>query len=294
MSIRSVVGWLGAMTLLAASYGDMPASPVTQDPRPTALVGLSAPSRLAAVGAEQSGTIVEMPVTEGTRVVAGDLLFRLSSKLQELEVARLEALSRSNLDRERAQAGVQHVTDKLNRMRELSAKDIASRSTVDEVELESRLAHLALGLAELERTQLDNQLEQARERLQQRTLRSPFVGVVTRRFKQAGETIEQLAPVVEVISLDPLWIEFECPVAAAQAYRKGNRVKVRPAVGVEAPREAQIIYLSWKATPASHTLLVRASLPNEDYSWRAGLKMLIEALPSAATMDVPASPPGGK
>ena len=293
MSIRSGVGWLGAVILLAASHGDMPDPLVVQDPKPTALVGLSAPSRLAAVGAEQSGTIVEMPVTEGTRVVAGDLLFRLSSKLQELEVARLEALSRSNLDRERAQAGVQHVTDKLNRMRELSAKDIASRSTVDEVELESRLAHLALGLAELERTQLDNQLEQARERLQQRTLRSPFVGVVTRRFKQAGETIEQLAPVVEVISLDPLWIEFECPVASATTYRLGTRIKVRPAVGGEASREAQIIYLSWKATPASHTLLVRASMPNEDYSWRAGLKMLVEA-PNAATTDAPAATPGGK
>jgi multidrug efflux pump subunit AcrA (membrane-fusion protein) len=180
-------------------------------------------------------------------------------------------------------------------MRELSAKEIASRSTVDDVELESQLAHLAVGLADLERSQLDNQLQQARERLQQRTLRSPFVGVVTRRFKQAGETVEQLLPVVEVMSLDPLWIEFECPVAAEQSYRLGSLVQVRPAVSGQAPRTAQIIYLSWKATPASHTFLVRASMPNEDYSWRAGLKILVEPLPNAAATDVPAAtPPAGK
>ena len=179
-------------------------------------------------------------------------------------------------------------------MRELSARDIASRSTVDDVELESRLARLALDVAELGRAQLDNQLQQARERLDQRTLRCPFDGVVTRRFKQAGETIEQLAPVVEVISLDPLWIEFECPVAAEQSLTVGSRVQVRPAVGGQAPRVAEIIYLSWKATPASHTLMVRASLPNAAYAWRAGLKMLVEPLPGEGSTGVPSAPPAGK
>lgn len=296
MTRRHSTKALAALALAAATavwlHGAPPAA--AQGPRPNQLVGLTAPSRIAAIGAESAGTIVAMPVTEGTRVAAGDLLFQLSSRLQQLEVDRLQALLQSDLEQERAKASVRHAKERLERHRELSAKEIASRSAVEDAELSAQLAELSLGAADLEREQLKNQLAQARERLLQRTLVSPFDGVVTKRIKQAGETVDQLLPVVEVMSLDPLWIEFECPIAEERHHRIGSRVQVKPAVGEHEPRMAEVVYVSWKATPASHTVLVRAAVRNEDYGWRAGLKVVVTRAPGSVPANEAAAPPAAK
>lgn len=266
-----------------------PDSVSAQGPTRVELVGLTVASHLAAIGAEQAGTIVEMPVREGARVKQGDVLFSLSSRLQQLEVDRLRAIVDSDLEQSRAAASLKHARDKTERMRQLSVQQISAQAALQEVELESELARLSMGKAEFEREQTRNELQQAEERLAQRTLRSPLDGVVTRRFKQVGETAEQLVPVMEVMSLNPLSIEFECPLAAEQSFRLGGFVRVRPAVGDHRPRLAEITHVSLKATPASQAFLVRASLANEDYSWRSGLKVFLEA-----AQVPPAAPARGK
>lgn len=252
-------------------------------------VGLTVASHLAAVGAEQAGTIVEMPVREGARVKQGDVLFVLSNRLQQLEVQRLRALADSDLEHGKAAASLRFARDKVARTQELSQQQISAKAALEEVELESELARLSLGKVDFDRQQTRIELEVAQERLAQRTLRSPLDGVVTRRFKQVGETTEQLVPVIEVMALDPLCVEFECPVVVEKKVRLGGFVRVRPAVGEHQPRLAEITHVSLKATPASHTFLVRASLANPDYSWRSGLKVYIDSVdaPSAA-------PPQGK
>lgn len=253
------------------------------------LVGLTMPSHLAAIASEQSGTIVEMPVQAGQRVKVGDVLFGLSRRLQQLEVERLESQLGSNLDRDRAEANLDHANQKAERERELLAQEISAESKASEVELETQLASLSVREAEFNREQLRNEFAKAKELLDQRVLRSPMDGVLTRRFKQLGEAADQLEPVVEVMSLDPLWIQFECPLTDEADYSIGGRVRVAPAVGNAEPRVAVIEHISLQAAVAGQTFSIRASVPNPDYSWRAGLKMLIEPMPG----DV-AAPPEGK
>jgi RND family efflux transporter MFP subunit len=255
-----------------------------QGPGRVELVGLTVASHLVAVASEQPGTIVAMPVTDGTRIKKGDVLFQLGSRLEQLEVDRLRALIGSDLEHSRAAASLQFAREKAERMRELSAQQISAAASLQEVELESELARLSLGKVEFEREQLQNELLRAEEHLAQRTLRSALDGVVTRRFKQLGETTEQLVPVLEVMSLDPLCVEFECPVAEARRFRLGDFVRVRTAVGESLPRLAEITHVSLKATPASHAFLVRAAMANHDYALRSGLKVYVQAaeVPGAA------------
>lgn len=253
------------------------------------LVGLSMPSHLAAIAAEQSGTIVEMGVQDGARVAKRGVLFRLSSELEQLEVNRLQALVDSQLEREKAAANLEHAKKKAARIRQLSDKEISAESTVLEVELESELARLSLGKADFEQKQLRNELLQAQQRLENRTLRSPLDGVVTRHFKQLGETADQLEPVVEVMSLDPLWVQFECPVSRENAFPLGSKVLVKPVIGAHAPRVAEVVHVSLQAAVAGHTFSIRVSLANPNYDWRSGLKMSIEPIPDPA-----AKPGGGK
>lgn len=248
------------------------------------LVGVSVPSHIAAIAAEQSGTIVAMEVRPGNRIKVGDLLFRLSNRLQQLEVERLAALVDSPLERNRAKATLDHAHKKVSRIQTLLEQQISAEAAASDVVLESQLARLSLGKVEFEQQQLRNELLQARERLAQRLLHSPLDGVVTRQFKQLGETADQLEPVVEVMSIDPLWIQFECPVDREAEFPNGGKISVIPAAGGHDARAATIEHVSLQSTVASHTFQIRASLPNPGYLWRSGLKMLIEPdLQAAAT-----------
>jgi len=251
------------------------------------LIGVSVPSKSAAVAPEQAGKIIRVPVTDGQRVTKDAVLFQLSSRLEELEVARLRPIAEQDLITLRAQASLRLAEQHEARVRDLRDKQIASESDLEEQQFEVEVAKLRRQQAGIEQAQARNELEQAIERLAQRTVLSPFDGTVTRRMKGEGESIEKFVPVVEVMCLDPLWIEFDCPVQEQHLYVKGNFLEVTPAMLATEPRKAEILHVSPNAVASSHTFVVRAAVPNPDHSWKTGLKMLIQR---PADPTVPARP----
>ena len=240
------------------------------------LIGISLPSKVAAVAPEQAGKLVTVPVSDGDRVRAGDVLFKMSSKLEELEVARLRDLADSDVVVRRAEASLQHVIQEETRLRELRNREISSDRDLEALTHEVELAKLRLTQSKMEKAQANNELAQAVERLAQRTVHSPFPGIVTQRFKSEGEAVERFVPVIEVMTLDPLWIEFDCPVADEHWFHVGGEVVVAPAVRPDDKRAAKILHVSMKATASSHTFMVRAAVANEDLRWKSGLKMVIQ------------------
>lgn len=256
--------------------------------QPQELLGLSVPSQVATIAPEQSGKIVAIPVGDGDPVAQGQVLFRLSSKLQELEVERLRALAESDLIELRARTGFEHAKKQEARVRQLRAKEISSDSDLQERVYELELSRLRLNQAVMEQAQAANELEQAVERLAQRTLASPFAGLVAQRFKSVGETVEMFVAVLEIVDLDPLWVEFDCPVADERFFAIGTEVSLAPAVRPEDVRTGTVVYTSIKASPSSHTFVVRAAVANPANDWKSGLKMLVRRLPSSG--DAPSLP----
>lgn len=269
-----------AIGLCALCFAAPPRAP--ESPPPASLVGISVPSRIATIAPEQAGKLVTVPVHDGVRVAAGDVLFALSSTLEQLEVDRLRALAESDLAERRARATLAFAAQQAKRERDLRDEEISSERDVQAQEHELELARLRVEQAELDHAQARNALRQAEERLAQRTVTSPFDGIVTHRFKSVGEAVEKFVPVVEVMTLDPLWIEFECPVTEQHLFREGGTVAVAPAVQPDDVRTATITYVSPKATAASHTFMVRAAVPNPDRTWQTGLKMTVEPETTAA------------
>jgi RND family efflux transporter MFP subunit len=241
----------------------------------TPLVGLSLASQTAAIAPEQSGKIVSIPVRDGQRVVKDQVIAKLSSRLQEIEVERLRVLAKSNLIELRARAGLKHAEQGVKRAKELREHEISSDSDLQDKTFELELAQLMVDQAAFEQDQANRQYEEAKERLAQRTLRTPIDGIVAQRFKQQGETVEKYIPVLEVMTLHPLWVEFDCPVADEGLFRVGTELTVFPSVRPADTRVARVVYTAMRADPSSHTFVIRAAVPNEDYSWKAGLKMLV-------------------
>ncbi len=247
----------------------------THSPLTTEDFGVSLPSHVASISPEQSGTLVELPVAEGEVVKQGQVLFRLSSQLQKLRVDRLETLTKSDLAVRRAKAAFEHATRLGARLGELSKRNIASGAEIQNHDLETLLARLKYEQAKLDQVLLTNELEQARSLLEQLTVRSPIDGVVTELFKHRGEASEKLLPVLQVARLDPLWVEFECPVKNQELYSIGSTVMLSPSARPGETRVGRVVHLSDQANPSSHTFRVRVALPNKGHAWKAGLKMRI-------------------
>ena len=275
ISLLVMIGLLGLAIVLQNRPGDDLAGRVPEILPPT-LVGLSLPSKKAAIAPEQSGTIVDLLVKQGDAVAKDQIVFRLSSRLQKLEAERLGALAKSDLAVRRLEFALAYAKRREERLRQLAARNIASDSDLEGRQFELQTAIIKHDQAVLDHGQLLNEWQQAKERLAQRTLQSPIKGIITEIFKQKGETADKLVPVLEVSGLDPLWVEFECPVKDHERYRRGVRVVVSPAARPNETRVGQIIYTSMKANPSSHTFLVRAAVANRERPWQAGLKMLVQ------------------
>lgn len=277
--ITSLAGLCLATTFAAPESRPMP---VPEGP----YIGISIASKVAAIAAEQPGKIVDVPVADGDHVAKDDVLFRLSSKLEQLEVERLRSLADSGLIRQRAIAALRHAQQQEGRVRDLRDKEISSDSDLQAQAFEVELAQLRVEQADIEQAQAANELAQATERLDQRTIRSPFAGTVTQRFHAEGETVEKFVPVLEIMSLDPLWIEFDCPITEQQMFHVGDQVRVAPAFQPDDTRLGKILFISIKASTSSHTCMVRAAVPNADLSWKSGLKMVVDLPPAG----VPSKP----
>lgn len=281
MFCKPLIPAAGLIALLAASPGQPPTAP------PGSLVGITVPSKMALVSPEQAGKIVNLAVGVGDRVKTGDVLFQLNSKLEDLEVQRLEALATSNVFERRAQMTLKFAEQQAARTSTLHNQDISSERDMQKQAHELAMARLAVEQAQLDKKQANNQLLQAKERLSQRTVLSPFEGMITTQFRGTGEAVEKFVPVVEVMSLDPLWIEFECPIQHQDKFREGSKVLVAPARRPEDERIATIEFISSKATASSHSFTIRATVPNHDYKWQTGLKMNVEANPGSFTPSKP-------
>lgn len=281
MVCKPLIPIAGLLALLAASPPQPPASP------PGSLIGITVPSKMALVSPEQAGKIVNLEVGVGDRVTPGDVLFRLSSRLEELEVERLEALANSDVFSRRAKLTLEYAQQQATRTSTLHQRDISSERDMQKQAHELAMAKLAVEQAQLDTKQANNQLLQARERLAQRTVRCPFNGMVMTQFRGTGEAVEKFVPVVEVMSLDPLWVEFECPIGQQGKFPKGARVLVSPAKIPNDTRIATIEFISSKATTSSHSFTIRATVANPDYGWRTGVKMNVEADPGSFTPSTP-------
>ena len=244
-------------------------------------IGLSKPSKHVKVGAEQEGHIADMLVAEGDVVSKGDVLFRLAREVQALQAKRLEVLAKSDVDLRRAQAELEEAELEEQRVRDLMQEQIRSETDLRAAEHETLLARIMLEKVQLERTRINLEWEETKARLAQRTVESPIDGLVARCLYQEGDTIDRLEPVIEIVDLDPLWIEFHTPVEHADLFRPGSKFQVRRAADPREVREAVVRHASLLADPSSQTFLTRLQMPNDKSPWRAGVKVIIE-LPTAA------------
>ena len=128
------------------------------------------------VGTKILGQIIEEPIEEGRHVDKGDLLARIDDRDYQAQLRQAFA------DRDLAAAKLKLARSKLERQRELFRQHVISQDQLDVSENASLVAQANLNHAEAE-------ISYARFNVGQCEITSPINGVVLKKYRELGDTI---------------------------------------------------------------------------------------------------------
>lgn len=207
------------------------------------------PSLEIDVGTPVDGVLEVVTVDRGDMVYSGKLLARLNTGVDEASVEHQMAKSKFG-------------SRKLERNKELQKKMLISTQELDEIETEYRLAEL--------------ELNEKREHLKLRSIKSPIDGVVVDRYRNRGDLVKQ-EKIFRIARLNPLHVETVVPASLFSKIRIGQSYQVAIPL-LELKVMANVSNVDKVIDAGSGTFRVRLLLPNPKYKLPSGLRCGIDFL----------------
>ncbi len=216
--LKSLLGALvvlAPLALPAAAQSPVPvsATEVTRREifRSVPMTGTVTSERSARLSAATEGLVHVLNVDAGFQVLRGDVLMELDPELTGL---RLEA----------AEARVKQARGELAdaRRRLAEAEVLIPKASIAESTVRDREAEVALDDAALQQALAESGLQRAL--LQRHQVRAPFDGVVSAKLTELGEWVTPGQPVLELVALDAIRLDFSVSEDFLPAIAPGGRV----------------------------------------------------------------------
>ena len=233
------------------------------------------PERVAEVGSPVIGVIEEIRVERGDRVRQGQVLALLRGDVERAAVGVASSRAQAAADERAARANVGFARQKLARSEDLLSRKFISQQALDQVRTEYEVAEQKLVQAGEQKRVAQRELGLATAQLAQRSIRSPFDGVVAERYLSVGERVEE-KPLFRVAKVDPLKVQVVVPAALYGKIKPGTLASVQPQLPEVAALSAEVILVDQLIDAPSNTFRVQLVLPNPELSLPAGLRCLAD------------------
>ena len=207
-------------------------------------VGTARARAAAIVQAETAGIVEDVLFTAGDRVEAGTPLLQLDADEERLAV-RL------------AEVAVREAEQLLARYRRIENTGAVSDSAIDEARTQLEAAKI--------------NLSQARLRLDERTVKAPFAGVVGLTDLGPGTRISQDTAITALDDRSLLFIDFNVPEDVFGQLVGGATINVSAFSEKNRIRTAEVLSLDSRVDPDSRSFRVRAAVANDDDALRPGM-----------------------
>jgi RND family efflux transporter MFP subunit len=162
------------------------------------LTGTIRSAQVAQLSAEISGQVEAVNIEVGDLVEAGDVLLRLDPEIEQLTLEALQA------ETEQARAQLDDA-----RRRYQDAQRLRKQNSISANELMLLEAEVEVDAAQLKQTRAEERRQMAR--VERHKLRAPFNGVISERMAEVGEWVQPGDPVLKLVAIDDLRIEFRVP-----------------------------------------------------------------------------------
>jgi membrane fusion protein (multidrug efflux system) len=196
------------------------------------------------IRAEVAGRIEEVHFAEGQAVERGQVLFRLDADEQQAQLAQSQAALRlSELDYKRIQ--------------ELRAKKVVSQQEYDRA------------LAQLREARAKVALDHAR--LNKRTVRAPFAGLLGIRLISSGDFVEVGRELVNLEAVHPVKIEFRIPGHLVHRVQAGQALFATVDAYPKTTFKGEIYAINPRLDASTRTVQIRGRLPNPEHRLHPGM-----------------------
>jgi membrane fusion protein (multidrug efflux system) len=212
----------------------------------------------AEIAAEVGGRITEILVDDGGSVERDGKVLTIDPERRALS----RDSARARVDE--ARASLREQDRAFARVSELRGRKVSSQTKVDQAETELALARSRLAAAVAE-------LGVAERALNDATVRAPFSGRIARRFVSRGEFVSVGDKLIELVSLDPIEVEFHLTEADSSRAARGQGVAIRVAPYPDEVFGGQVTVVAPTIDPESRTLRLKARVDNSDGRLRPGL-----------------------
>lgn len=219
--------------------------------------------------------IDQVLVKRGSVVHKGQRLVELQSNVERAALASAKYRAIMEGSMRSAEARVDYSRDKLRRREELSRQNFVSSQDRDDAAAELRVAQAELVAARDDRQLAVLESKRLEEMLRQRTLLSPFDGVVIEVEQHPGElaqTGEGARPILKMAQVHPLRVEVVLPVTLYRQIRAGAPAEIEAEAPTKGHFKAKVQIVDQVVDSASGTFGVRLELPNPSGSIPAGVK----------------------
>ena len=189
--------------------------------------------------AESDGRVAEVLVEEGRRIGKGQILAQLVRDDAEIALKKAEVrLENARLNYERAQQEV--------------AERLISQEQYDKAHLDNQIAQ--------------QELAEAKWRLDKTTIRSPFGGRVTERYLKLGQHVHPGDPLFTVSDFDPLIAKIFLPEKDVLGLQEGREVRITLKANDQTRFRGRIRQISPVVDTATGTvkLTVEATAPPQE------------------------------
>ena len=245
-----------------------------------AVQAISAPSADITLSFVVPGRVTELSVKAGDFVPKGHLLACLDDQPERIQAQqyKVQALDKTRILSAEAELAQKKLD--LKKVELAKAKGAASDWEIEHLMVSVRIAELSLKAAILEHEQYQHRYAQALSQLERMRLVSPLAGRVEKVAVETGEAVNALGAVIQLVKIDPLWIDVPVPLAQAKKLAVGQAVRVLfPEAEAGASPNGKIIHIAAVADAASDTLGIRIEVGNPHHR-PAGERVTVAFLPN--------------
>ncbi len=215
------------------------------------------------VSTDLAGIVSEIAFQSGQTVKKGDLLVKLDSQQEEAQLHSAEArsdLAKANLERHR----------------DLVQQGAVSQSAFDAADSEYRQAVAAV--------------DEAHALIARKAITAPFDGVLGIREADLGQYLNVGAPIVELQSVDPIFVEFSFPQQDMEQVAAGKKLRLQVAGVSGEAFEGEITAIDSRVDESTRNILFQGTIENPEHKLRPGMFATVEVLmPETETLSIPAS-----
>lgn len=207
--------------------------------------GLVLPIKQVSVSSPVLQEVIEaVLVEEGDTVKENQVLIQLRADKEKLEVQQAEQV-------------VQQRRFTAEGAQKLFKEKIGSQEAALERQTELELAKI--------------QLDAAKVRLEEKTIRAPLAGIVVKKYKEAGEAVDRVEKLLDVVNIDEVYVQFYLDPKLMKTIKPDQSVPVQfPVLADNFP--GKVSFIDPRIDAGSGLFRVKVLIENKDHRIKAGMR----------------------